>query len=380
MCSAPLGRLLLLVIAISLPRAVFAQADFQLKGYFKSLFAQSRTVLGPKVDYTVDINRLRLELRGTPVSWLDYELQYDNEALLGSYLRTDQFRQLQAQPSIGYWDLDDEYLSRHSLHMRQRIYRAILGATVGRTRLSLGRQRIAWGSGRLWNPTDLLNPYNPTQLEFQERVGVDAAQLEQSFGALSRVSAVYAPQDREPASRAVRFSANMSQTDVAVMIGKFRGWDVIGGEFSGKLRGAGIHGEAARTRPDEHRAFTRAVVGLDYAFVNTLTIGAELYWNGQGASDPKDYDFTALLAGRVQNVARRYAGGQARYEITPLLRTQNVLIWNFDDNSRFFAPSLIYSLKQNLDISAGMQLFAGPVASEYGQFENVYYASVQWFF
>lgn len=38
--------------------------------------------------------------------------------------------------------------------------------------------RIAWGTCRLWKPTDLLDPYNSTPLEFQERVGVDATLFE----------------------------------------------------------------------------------------------------------------------------------------------------------------------------------------------------------
>lgn len=370
----------LLLIAMSIPSVSRAEADFEFKGYYKSLLAISRTVVPPQEDYTVDINRLRLELRGRPMQWLDYEVQYDNEAILGNYLRTSQFRRLQATSAAGYWDLDDDYLDRGSIHIRQRLYRGFASATVGRTKLTLGRQRIAWGSGRLWNPTDLLNPYNPTQLEFQERVGVDAALVEQSFGALSRVSLVYAPQRDASASRAVRFGTNISEMDLALMLGKFHGQDVIGGEFAGHLAGAGVHMEASHTRPEGAPAYARAVLGFDYAFANTLTIGAELYWNGQGTSDPRRYDVDALLAGRIQNVGRRYVGAQARYEITPLVRSEGVLIWNADDGSRFFAPSLIYSFKENLDAGVGVQLFDGPDQSEYGRFESVYYASVQWFF
>lgn len=42
--------------------------------------------------------------------------------------------------------------------------------------------------------------------------------------------------------------------------------------------------------------------------------------------------------------------------------------------------SLIYSFKENLDVGVGVQLFGGSDQSEYGRFESVYYASVQWFF
>jgi hypothetical protein len=378
-CSAPKRRWLV-SLALVLPTMACGQENFELEGYYKSLLAVSETVLGSQSEYTVDINRLRLELRGRPVPWFDYELQYDNEALLGSYLRTEQFQLLQALPQRSYWDLEDEYLSRDSVQMSHRVYRAVVTATAAETKVSLGRQRIAWGSGRLWNPTDLLNPYNPTQLEFQEREGADAVLVEQSFGALSRASAVYAPQRAGPASRALRFGLNVSQTDLAVMAGQFHGSDVIGAEFAGRLGEAGFHGEAAYTRAEESRWFTRAVIGIDYAFPNTLTVGAELYWNGQGTSNSEDYDLAGLVAGEVQNVARRYVGGQARYEITPLLRCDTLLIWNMDDSSRYFAPQVVYSLKEDFDVSAGVQFFGGSKGSEYGYFKNVYHAGVQWFF
>lgn len=373
-------RLIAALTVLTLPSMSPAQTDFQFKGYYKSLLATSRTVIGPAEDYAVDINRLRLELRGRPVGWLDYELQYDNEAQLGSYLNTEQFALLRRSTAPSYWGLDDDYLNRSSIRMRQRVYRSLVSITAGNTKLSLGRQRIAWGSGRLWNPTDLLNPYNPTQLEFQERVGVDAALFDYSFGALSHLSAVYAPQRDASDSRAVRFSMNAWLTDLAAVVGQFRGWDVVGAEFAGRLADAGIHGEAAYTRTDESHTFTRAVLGFDYAFPNTLPIGAELYWNGQGAAHRHEYDFASLIAGRIQNVARRYVGGLVRYEITPLLRSENVFIWNADDSSRFIAPGLVYSLEANLDLGIGMQLYGGSDTSEYGRFENIYYASVQWFF
>lgn len=67
-------------------------------------------------------------------------------------------------------------------------------------------------------------------------------------------------------------------------------------------------------------------------------------------------------------------------DFTPLLRTENNLIANLDDGSLFFAPSLIYSLTDNWDWAAGVQLFHGNTGSEYGRFYDLYYTSLQWYF
>ena len=53
---------------------------------------------------------------------------------------------------------------------------------------------------------------------------------------------------------------------------------------------------------------------------------------------------------------------------------------NVADHSRYFSSTLTYSLRTNLDLTVGVQLFAGSNVSEYGQFNDVYYTQLQWFF
>lgn len=361
-------------------RAFADDEAVMFKGYYKNLLMQARTAFPEVESYTFDLNRLRLEVRGRPADWLVYEVQYDNEALLGSYLDTAQFAQLKAARPATYWDLEKNYVDSQSLLMRHRIRRGFVSLDMTVIDVTLGRQRIAWGSGRMWNPTDLLNPYNPAQLESNERTGVDAVLVEKNFSALSRLSAAYAPQRNAPAGRAVRYRTNFADTDITVMAGEFRDARVAGFEFAGRIGDAGVYGEAAHTRPEAGDAFTRGVLGAEYAFENTLTLGAEYYWNGEGTTQRSRYDFARLFVGQIQNVAKHYTGAHLRYDLTPLLRTENHLILNHDDASRFFAPSLVYSLANNWDAAAGMQLFSGEAGSEYGRFHNVYYAYLQRYF
>lgn len=150
--------------------------------------------------------------------------------------------------------------------------------------------------------------------------------------------------------------------------------------LAGRLSETGVYGEATHTHTDVGRDFMRAVLGFEHAFPNTLTVGAELYYNGQGMTDRTRHDFTQLFSGNIQNAARRYTGAHLKYEFTPLLRTENNPITNLDDGSRFFAPSLIYSLTESWDWAAGVQLFHGGIGSEYGRFYDLYYTSLQWYF
>lgn len=377
--SAASAWLALAVLAVMSGR-VMAGEIIAFKGYYKNLLVYSRTAFPLGETYTLDFNRLRLETRGRPLDWLGFEVQYDHEAFLGSYLDTAQFAQLKAAPLVTYWDLEDDYLDRGSAYARQRLYRGFITLEAPLADVRIGRQRIAWGSGRFWNPTDLFNPYNPTQLERDERIGVDAVLVEKNLDALSRLSLAYAPQRDAAHSRALRYRTNLVNTDLGVMAGEFRGDRVVGVEFAGRLSEASLYGEAAYTHPNTGPAFTRAVFGSEYAFVNTLTVGFELYWNGAGTADEARYDIARLYAGAIQNVARRYVGGHLKYEITPLLRSDNYVIVNLDDGSRFVAPGLVYSLATNWDVSVGVQSFGGAGASEYGRFHDLYYVYLQWFF
>ena len=354
--------------------------ELKFSGYYKNLLVNSETVAPAGERYTLDLNRLRLELKGKISESVALDLQYDNEVLLGNYLRTGQFAAQKDQRPDQLWNLDWNYGEGGSWYGRHRLYRGNVTLSSGDTDLRLGRQRIAWGTGRFWSPVDLLNPLNPIALEREERHGVDAVLAEHKLGPLSRVSAVYAPRhEGGESSAALNWHSNAAGIDYSLIAGRFRRERVIGGDVATQLGGAGLRAELTHNDRDAGPAYRRAVLALDYAFPNTLTLSGELYYNGAGASDRTSYDFASLF-GRIQNAGRRYFGGYVGYEITPLVESANYVVVNLADRSRFFSPALIFSLQTNLDLTLGVQFFGGSSGSEYARPNDVYYAQLQWFF
>ncbi|EWS59339.1 hypothetical protein Y694_02833 [Methylibium sp. T29-B] len=243
-CTSLLVTALVLSAASSLARA----QPLQLSGSLKSLFLSSRASTGE--DYALSLNRLRVEAKGDLAPGLALDLQYDNELLLGSYLNTGEFRVVKDRPPPQYWRADANYLERGDVYGRHRLYRAALTLTRGDVDLKLGRQRIAWGTGRFWSPLDILNPISPLALEREERVGVDAALLEAKLGPLSRASLVFAPApDRGSPSRAVQWHGNAAGVDVSLLAGRLRGLDIVGADVASQIGDAGIRAEAARVDP-----------------------------------------------------------------------------------------------------------------------------------
>jgi hypothetical protein len=353
--------------------------DIRLSGYYKNLLLRSKTLDG--APYTLDLNRLRLEIKGQPSEALAFELQVDNEVLLGSYLRTADFQQRKDVPPPQYGSVRSNAVERRDLYGTLDLYRAHVQFTHGDADVRIGRQRIAWGTGRFWSPSDLLNPFSPLALEREERLGVDAVLAQYKLGPVSRVAAVVAPSRRAgETSSAVQWHDNASGLDYSLTAGRFRGDRVIGLDLAGQVGPTGVRAELTRTVPRHAPAFVRALVGIDHAFANTLTLTAEVYRDGSGARDPAAYDLPALQAGTRQTLAHRYAGLHARYEITPLLKATAEIVINLDDRSRFLAPRLSYSWHTDLDVAIEWRLFRGAAGSEYGRLPNAAMLSLQAFF
>ena len=341
--------------------------DLTFSGYYKNLLVNSETVAPAGQRYTLDLSRARLELKGKLSEDVALDLQYDNEVVLGNYLHTGQFAAQKDHRPDQFWNLDRNYGEGGSWYGRHRLSRGNVTLSSGDTDLRLGRQRIAWGTGRFFSPLDLLNPLNPIALEREERLGVDAILAEHKLGPLSRISAVYAPRhEGGESSAALNWHSNAAGVDYSLIAGRFRSERVIGADLATQWGSAGVRAELTHNERNAGPAYRRAVLAMDYAFPNTLMLSGELYYNGAGAADRASYDFASLFAGRIQNVGRRYFGGYVGYEITPLVKSANYLVVNLGDGSRFFSPALIFSLQTNVDLSLGVQFFSGPPGQEPG--------------
>jgi hypothetical protein len=168
----------------------------------------------------------------------------------------------------------------------------------------LGRQRIAWGSGLAWNPTNRIeapkNALNPS-LEQQGSLAVRldvvpfpwaglilvAARREVESGDLP--FALRAPRGRTGAVRA-RFLVR--ETDLALVLSGGSDQPSLVGLDVGRTVGeVALHAEGAVYRgaemapPREDRRFWRLAAGLLWTRGEHLTLSAEYFFNGEGYDD-----------------------------------------------------------------------------------------------
>ncbi|MCA9398197.1 MAG: hypothetical protein KC618_00495 [Candidatus Omnitrophica bacterium] len=311
-------------------------------------------------------------------------VNYDIESIINDFRNTPDFATIQNknQGTLAAWDADHVLHDADNHYMRHSLYRAYINYYSPAFRAVLGKQKVDWGRTRFWSPLDLFNPVNPLDIEYTERVGVDAVNLEHSFEDFSSLALVYAAgPNKDLASVGMKYAKTLGTTDVFAVGGQFREDEVVGFGFDGQLANAGVRGEFTYTHPQNDGDYFRSVLGLEHSFENTLTLLGEYFYNG-GADKTaflqnlSDFRYTS----RVLTRNKHLLGLNADYEWTPLLKMHQMMIYDMEDNSVFFNPQFNYNLKANLDIVLGSQFFWGRTGSEFGSYENVYYIQTQFYF
>lgn len=370
--------------------------------------------------------RLRLEADFRYSDWLTAFASYDNEisfggidtleAQLGSGLKSGSFLQAEAELSQG---------EHHNY--RHRLYRGYVRVETERFELSVGRQRIAWGVGRLWTPIDRFSALPPLNLEPGITPGVDSIDGRFNFDGFSYLQFVYAPGKSRRFERwALRLHGVLLDADLSLMGGLFEAARTVGFDFARNLGQGAIGVEAVFTSP-KHKVtkifdleskrlpdYWQTVVSFDI----NLDVGTGLYllteylYNGNAlgfgrgragtllpffestADPPPGTPVPAPVPGpyptgatsdvfgssRVITNAKHQLGVQIGYDLTPELRGDFVTLIDVDGGSAAFVPSLGYSPLDSFEITLGVQLFAGPRLSQYGGAEPLVHLLADWYF
>jgi hypothetical protein len=111
---------------------------------------------------------------------------------MGNYLKSPEFDGL-LRPSDynDLFKLSREPVYDEDLYYRTRIHRLYAKIAVGNLTITGGRQLVRFGSGRLWNPLDIMNPISPTALEgIEEQKGIDARRMEYYINATTEIGLV----------------------------------------------------------------------------------------------------------------------------------------------------------------------------------------------
>ncbi len=168
-----------------------------LKGYLKNM--TSATVTSDST-YWDNLIHNRLDLRWYPNQSLTGYIGVRNRMFFGEQIRfvNDLSEQIPGFPSYSdFIDVDNDFFDLSFIWVDERSFlfhsiidRAYLQWNKNDWEVTVGRQRVNWGTNLVWNPNDIFNAYSYFDFDYEERPAVDAVRIQKFTGFASSVDFV----------------------------------------------------------------------------------------------------------------------------------------------------------------------------------------------
>jgi len=337
----PVLILIFLALVFTLP--VFA--DLEILGFYENDLVGAFTRTGEAVAGDLNRARLRIDSRLTENVSLHLEPEYN------FLLKTRDI------PVSGISGLDQLVWDR-----------AYFKFFFPQADLTVGKQRIAWGAGYLWNPTDVFNPFTLSfAVEEEQESEPEAVRLEIPLGEASGIDTyVVSGQRWHETKKGVRIRTNLELYDLsASFVDLGSGGFQLGFDTTGELFGLGVRNETAMIAAAGENRYFQSVWGWNYTFENGWGIDMEYFFNGQGKKNEDDYDWDALNDGEISQLGMDYFYFGANRLLDEITNLRFSLLLNADDLSFIFYPSYTRNILQHLDLSLEALISAGEKGTEY---------------
>lgn len=385
----PLDLLLILALLIVIIQSGYSQVDYTGYIYFLPTYQKipETSVMNMNTnedDFLTFLTRARLmpsyDFNQNSRITMQYEMNFMySKAPLLLYSGTSKTNR-QAVDLNWIISDDEDFKAQHFIDM---LYYKHLFTNF---EFTIGRQVISWGSGRIWQPTDLFNPINPANFSKFERDGADAISAKYYLGSFSDIELVWNFRERlDMSNYGGRLRTNFETYDISVISGYFDKRFAIGGAFEGNLFDAGIRGEVLHSSYKSNDSIPdhlKIIFGIDYQFTSEFYLLAEYHFNGSGTIVESDYSnyLDKLIKGEIQNIGKNYIAIQGSYLITPIITSSLLNINNLNDGSGFINLSGTYSIDENINLNLGSMIYYGKTGSEYSFYPPAVYLVLEWFF
>lgn len=310
-------------------------------------------------------HRPRVMSHGRILSAASSSLQGDESVPLRIY----PFQWVITDSAVASTPYDEVYGPEASTFVwEHEIDRLFFSFTLPGADITIGRQAVGWGVGRLWSPLDVFAPLTATDLDREERRGIDAVKVTFPFSSTAFLEVVLAagrgPNDDgddeiawSASSIAWMLRWNRWGIDWMLMAGKVGTDEVVGGAVAGQIRGIGVRGEVTGTTDEQDDVNMRATLGLEFGTSFNLIGILEYHYNGFGVLHTRDYLTRAqelssrLSRGQVAGLAQHYLGATLAYQPISDLSLSLVYIQNLQDGSLMLGPAIEYIVSDEVRIS-----------------------------
>ena len=364
-----------IVVFFAVTLVVEGQEKWMMKGYVKGLSAMQ--TLGDEGDVALE-NTLhnRFDVNWYMSDKFTFTVGMRNRIIVGNNVTLIPGYADYIARDNGYLDLSWLWMETDSWIGVTQFDRLMLDYTTGNLQITLGRQRINWGQTFVWNPNDLFNTYSYFDFDYEERPGSDALRIQYYIGMSSKLELSTSLNSDKKVTSVGLYRFNTGGYDLQFLGGIYTETDyVLGGGWSGSIRGGGFSGEITyfhpRDRDEDPDSEVTATIHYDYTFRSSLNLQFEALYNGFGqedlASGIGDLVFQDLSPKNLFPTKLAFFGSGA-YDVTPLFRAMLAGMYGPEGNFFYVGPTLIYSLSNTMELTGVGQFYSSDeVFNEQGE-------------
>lgn len=385
-------KIKIILINFLTPLILCAQmSQLDINGYAKYLFTSGKN---PNTSRRLNDHLIhsRINIHWFPVSSVTTALEIRLRGYYGDSV--EEIPDFISSIKSNYdYELDAEIWTEKRTIGYGEIDRLYIDYLQDKFQITLGRQRIAWGTCLVWNVIDLFNPMSILDFDYEERPGMDALRFQYYTGELSKLEIIYKiGKNKYTRGYAGLFTINYWDYDFFILAALQNNRKTIGGAWSGDIKGGGFRGEFKISDPPsqgdstdypilnrslngndltayDHTVFSGVLSG-DYTFSNSFYIHSELLYNSNGKTENAGLYWYQITEASMLSPARWSLFQEFAYDITPLLRGNIFVIYNPIDKSSLIAPSIKWSFITNLELMSVLYLTSGRSGTEFGDYGN----------
>ena len=343
----------------------FAQDKWMMKGYVKGLSAMQ--TLGDGGDVALE-NTLhnRFDFNWYISDKFTFTAGMRNRVIVGNNVTLIPNYVDFVSRDNGYADLSWVWADTDSWIGITQFDRLMLDFTTGNLQVTLGRQRINWGQTFVWNPNDLFNTYSYYDFDYEERPGSDALRIQYYLGSSSKLELSTSLNMDGKFTSVGLYRFNTGGYDLQFLGGIYTETDwVIGGGWSGSVKGGGFSGELTYFHPmegeEESDGKLTATIHYDYTFKNSLNLQFEALYNGFGQDDLASGIGALIfqdLSPKNLFPTKFAVFGSGSYRVSPLFTAMLSAIYGPEGDFYYVGPTLTYSLSNTMELAGVGQYYS----------------------
>lgn len=390
------------ILLIFIPLVVSAQmSQLDINGYAKYLFTSGKNPItsGRLNDHLI---HSRINVHWFPASSITTAMEIRLRGYYGDSVKKIPDFISTIKGNYDY-ELDAEIWNKKNTIGYGEIDRLYIDYQQDKFQITLGRQRVAWGTSLVWNVIDLFNPMSILDFDYEERPGMDALRFQYFTGELSKFEIIYkAGKNKYSRGYAGLFTINYLDYDFFILAAIQNNRKTIGSAWSGDIKGGGFRGEFKISDPPskgdstdypilirslygsdltayDHTVFSGVLSG-DYTFSNSFYIHSEMLYNSNGKTDNAGLYWYQITEASMLSPARWSLFQEFAYDITSLLRGNIFVLYNPIDKSSLIAPSIKWSIITNLEFTVVLYLTSGHSETEFGNYGNSMFLRMKYSF